>query len=118
MPSTGDGFAGQNIYRKFTTRDAGVPASLAGSPVVSVYKNNSLTESTAGVTLIADFDGRTGLNHVTVDTSVDVAFYTNGGHYDLVVTAGTVGGTSVVGEVVGSFELALPIVNQMWDEVN
>ena len=71
-----------------------------------MYKDNSTTQSTSGVTLIADFDGVVGLNHVTIDTSADATFYANGSHYELVITTGTVGGTSVVGEDVGSFDLA------------
>lgn len=99
---------GAKLYCKFTTRDAGVPTTLSGSPAVSVYKDDSTTESTAGVTLTVDFDGRTGLNHVTIDTSADTTFYANGHHYELVITAGTVAGNSVVGEVVlpGGFDLS------------
>lgn len=99
---------GAKLYCKFTTRDAGVPTTLSGSPAISVYKDDSTTESTAGVTLTVDFDGRTGLNHVTIDTSADTTFYANGHHYELVITAGTVAGNSVVGEVVlpGGFDLS------------
>ena len=101
------GPAGGAYYFKFTTRNtSGVPTTLGGSPAVSVYKDNSTTQSTSGVTLIADFDGVVGLNHVTIDTSADATFYANGSHYELVITTGTVGGTSVVGEDVGSFDLA------------
>lgn len=100
--------AGDTVYRKFTTRafSTGVPTTLGGSPVVSIYKDDSLTQSTTGVTLTADFDNVTGLNHVTIDTSADGTFYANGHHFELVITTGTVGGVSVVGEVVGSFDLA------------
>lgn len=96
---------GQTLYFKFTTRDSNVPYTLAGSPVVSVYKNNSTAQSTSGVTLTADFDSVTGLNHVTVDTSSDGTFYSAGGKFHLVITTGTVNGNSVVGEVVGEFYL-------------
>jgi len=121
------GVAGGTLFIKFTTRNtSGVPTTLGGSPVVSVYKDASTTQSIAGVTLIADFDSVTGLNHVTIDTSADAAFYTNSGHFEAVITTGTVGGTSVVGEVVGSFDLAAAaavptaaqIASAVWDEVN
>jgi hypothetical protein len=102
--------AGGTIYRKFTSRTTtGAPTVLAGTPAVSVYKNNSTTQSTTGVTLSVDFDGVVGLNLVTVDTSADGTFYANGSHFDLIITTGTVGGTSVVGEVVGSFDLAATV---------
>jgi len=118
--------AGGTLYVKFTTRNtSGVPTTLGGSPAVSIYKDNSTTQSTAGVTLTAYFDGVVGLNHVTIDTSSDGSFYVNGSHYELVITTGTVGGTSVVGEDVGSFDLAAStsapsaatISAAVWDEL-
>src|SRR5688500_11342163 len=89
----------------FTTRNtSGVPTTLAGSPACAVYKANSTTEITTGVTLTVDYDARTGLNHVRVDLSAS-ASYTTGADYSLVITAGTVGGTSVVGEVLARFSI-------------
>lgn len=102
----GEFSAGDTIDLKFTTRGTtGAPATLSGSPAVSVYKGNGTTESTAGVTLTADFDSRTGLNHVRITTGSDGTFYADGNDFQVVITAGTVGGTSVVGEVVGHFTL-------------
>lgn len=90
---------------KFTTRDAsGAPTTLSGTPAVSVYKSNDTTQSTAGVTLTADFDSVTGLNNVKVDLSAD-AFYAVGEDYAIVITAGTVDSNSVVGEVVATFSI-------------
>jgi hypothetical protein len=90
----------------FTSTDAaGIPTVLAGTPVVSVYKANSLTQSTTGVTLDVDYDGVTGLNHLRVDTSADGTFYSAGSDFSAVITTGTVGGSSVVGYKVGSFSL-------------
>ena len=101
--------AGATVIRKFTTRaTTGVPTTLAGTPAVSIYKDGSTTQSTTGVTLTVDFDAVTGLNHVAIDTSADGTFYANESKFYLVITAGTVGGTSVVGEVVGDFDLAAP----------
>lgn len=90
----------------FTTRAfaTGAPATLSGSPAVSVYKANSTAQSTAGVTLTVDFDGVTGLNHVRIDTAAD-AFYAVANDYSVIITAGTSGGTSVVGETVGAFSI-------------
>jgi hypothetical protein len=110
MPTTEGGTAGDTIYLKFTSRDANVPATLSGSPVISIYKDASTTQSTTGVTLTVDFDSVTGLNHISVDTSQDGTFYANDHTFYAVITTGTVGGTSVVGEVVGKFVLATPIV--------
>lgn len=90
------------IDTKFSTSVNGTPTALSGG-TVSAYPTNSTTQTTTGVTLTADFDGVTGLNHVRV-----VASGANGyaaGDYQLVITAGTVGGVSVVGRVVGEFSL-------------
>lgn len=83
----------------------GSPITLGGTPAISVYKAGSTTESTAGVTLTVDYDARTGLHNVAIDTSADGTFYAAGNDFDVVITTGTVGGTSVVGRVVGSFSL-------------
>lgn len=78
-----------------------VPTTLAGSPVVSVYRDNDTTQTTTGVTLTVDFDGVTGLNHVRIVTTD--SFYVFGSSFQVVITAGTVGGVSVVGYVLAHF---------------
>ncbi len=107
MGYQGDYRAADTIDFNFTTVSTGaVPTTLSGTPVVSVYKANSVTESTAGVTLTVDFDARTGMNHVRITTSSDTTFYADGNDYDVVITAGTVNSVSVVGVVIGSFSLS------------
>jgi hypothetical protein len=102
----GDYAAGDTIDFNFTTRQAsGAPFTLAGTPAISVYKGSSATESTSGVTLTADYDSRTGLNHVTITTASDGTFYADGSQFECVITTGTVNSVSVVGEVVGRFTL-------------
>ncbi len=92
---------------KFTTRTTtGAPTQLAGSPVVKCYKSNATnSEVTTGVTLSVDFDSITGLNNLRVDTSADGSFYAAGTNIACVITTGTVGGTSVVGETVLEFSI-------------
>jgi hypothetical protein len=93
------------LNTKFTTVSTGaVPTTLIGSPVISVYKANGTTESTAGVTLTVDFDSRTGAHNVLIDLSSD-AFYSTGNDYQIMLTAGTVDSISVVGYVVGEFSI-------------
>jgi hypothetical protein len=93
------------IRGSFNTRTAaGTPITLGGTPALSVYKDAGTTESTAGVTLTVDFDSRTGHHVFTIDTSAD-AFYATGSDYRVVITTGTVDGTSVVGTEVGSFSI-------------
>lgn len=105
MTYHGDIRLGDTIDIKFTTRAlaTGAPTSLSGG-TVAAYVGNGTTEITAGVTLTADFDSRTGLNNVRVVASSGNGFAT-ASDVQLVLTAGTVGGTSVVGEVVGSFSI-------------
>lgn len=90
---------------KFNSRTAaGAPVALAGTPSLAVYKANDLTQSTAGITLTADFDSVTGLNNVLIDLSAD-AFYAVGQDYEVVIAVGTADSVSVVGVVVGSFSI-------------
>jgi hypothetical protein len=103
--SLGDFDTSAVVYFKFTTfrPSTGAPFTLAGTPALSVYKDNSTTQTTTGVTLTADFDSVTGLNHVAIDTSD--AFYSAGSFFDVVITTGTVDSVSAVGTVVGRFTL-------------
>jgi hypothetical protein len=103
----GDFDASAIVYGKFTTYrpSTGAPFTLAGTPALSVYKDGSTTQSTAGVTLTADFDSVTGLNHFAIDTSADGSFYAAGSFFDVVITTGTVDSISSVGSVVGSFTI-------------
>lgn len=102
----GDYVLAATIYHKFTTRGTtGLPTTLAGSPALSVYKTNSTTESTSGITLTVDFDGRTGLNNVAIDLASDGTFYATGCDFAIVITTGTVGGTSVVSETIATFSI-------------
>lgn len=96
------------IYFHFTTRQfsTGAPITSA-SLAISVYKNDSTTESTSGVTttFAGGFDGRAGLVSVKLDTSADGTFYAAGNDFSLVVTGGTADSVSIVGEAVKSFSI-------------
>ncbi len=91
---------------KFTTRAfaTGIPTTLAGTPVISAYPSNSVTQLTAGITLTVDFDSVTGLHNIRV-VATAANGYAASTDYTLVITTGTVGGVSVVGEVVGEFTI-------------
>lgn len=104
----GDFPAGATVRRKFNTAQFsdGAPITLAGTPAVKVYRDGSTTtEVTTGATLAVDFDALTGLHEVAVDLSSDATFYAAGHDYSVVLTAGTVGGTSVVGTVLAHFSI-------------
>lgn len=123
MKNLGDFKAGDVLYGKFTTYrpSTGEPFSLSGGsgPALRVYKDNSTTESTSGVTLTTDFDGIPGLNHFTIDTSANGTFYSEGSSFDIVIASGTVDNVSVAGACVASFTLkrtALTAAQAVWDE--
>jgi hypothetical protein len=93
-------------YFTFTTRAfaTGIPTTLAGTPVISAYEDDSVTQITAGITLGVDHDSVTGFNLITVAATAANG-YESGKDYSLTITTGTVGGVSVVGEVVGEFSI-------------
>jgi hypothetical protein len=108
MNYLGDIAAGQILDTKFTLvalPTGSVPAPLAGSPIVSVYKSNSAAQSISGVTLTVNFDSITGMNHLRIDTSADGTFYAQG-DFQVVITQGTVGGNTVAGFVVAEFSIS------------
>lgn len=106
MSYLGDFRLGDTFDTKFTTTAAatGAPTTLAGTPVVSAYVGNSTTQITAGITLTVDFDTVTGLHNVRVVATSGNGFST-ASNYQLVITTGTVGGTSAVGYVIGEFSI-------------
>lgn len=94
---------GEVVDFKFTTvSTTGAPTTLVGG-AVSAYPDNSTTEL-AGINLTTDFDSRTGMHNARV-TATEANGYAPGVKYALVLTAGTVGGTSVVGYVIGEFTI-------------
>ena len=76
-------------FKFFTTSlsssSARIPVTLAGTPVISVYKNGSLIQSVAGVTLTVDFYGIFGLNQLAIELYAD-SFYEIGCDYEEVIT--------------------------------
>lgn len=101
---------------KFTSRSfsTGAPTTLSGTPAVEIYEDNSLTQITAAETLTVDFDSVTGLNNLRVAATAANGFEA-GKSYHCVISAGTVGGVSVVGEVVAQFSIQRSPVN--WAKV-
>lgn len=103
---------GQTLDFKFTSRSfsTGAPTTLAGTPVIQIYEDNSTTQITAGITLTADFDSVTGLNHLRV-VATGANGFEAGKSYQAVISTGTVGGVSVVGEVIAQFSIERSPVN-------
>lgn len=101
-----------------TVDTSGLPTTLAGSPSLRAYVGNSAGEITAGITLDVNWDGQVGSHHVRVVASGAFGF---AAHTDvtLKIAAGTVGGTSAVGYIVGSFSIEnrrTAVAKAVWDE--
>ncbi len=104
----GDIAVSQILYFHFTTRQFSTGAPItAANLAVSVYKDDSTTQSTAGVTVTftTGFDNVVGLVSVKIDTSQDGTFYAAAHDFSVVVTTGTADSVSIVGEVVGYFSI-------------
>lgn len=105
MAYLGDITLGDTLDFKFSTvGTTGAPTTLAGTPAISAYVGDPTARITAGITLTVDFDAVTGLHNVRVVAS-GANGYAAQTNVDLVITAGTVGGTSVVGYVIGSLSI-------------
>lgn len=113
MLNLGDRAVGSTLSFLFNTHKAdGTPITLAGTPVISVYKN-STTQSVTGVSLTVDYDSVTGMHQVVIDTSADGTFYATNNDFNVVVTTGTVNSISVVGAVVGKFSIGRQNISHM-----
>lgn len=94
------------IHIPFTTRAfaTGIPTVLAGTPLIDVYEDGSTTQVVTGESLTVDFDAVVGLNLITITATAATGFEA-GKSYFAIIEAGTVGGVSVIGEVVGHFTI-------------
>lgn len=100
MTYLGDFTEDATVRRFFNTVDTdGAPITIGGTAAAQVYKDNSTTQITAGITITEDFDGVTGLHLLTVDMSAD-AGYTKGSDYAAVISVGTADSVSIVGGVL------------------
>jgi len=98
---------GDIIYQDFTTRAfaTGIPTVLAGTPALKAFENDSSTLLTTGITLTVDHASIVGTNLIVIDTGASGAGFEAGKHYRVFISAGTVGGVSVVGEIVWEFSI-------------
>lgn len=97
---------GSTLDYSFTSRTTtGAPTGIVGGAVVCI-KNSSGTTNSSGITFTANFNAITGLNHLTIDLSADTAFYSPRADIMCYMSAGTVGGTSIVGEIVLQFSIS------------
>lgn len=113
---------------KWSTNDAGgASVTRATNGTISVYKANSTTQTTTGITDTEDFDGLTGIHHCRIDLSSD-AFYATANDYTVVLSAATIDGETV-NAVLAHFSIenrhqptgssppsAASIADAVWDE--
>ena len=91
----GDFAEDATLHHIWNTNDSsGASITRATNGTISVYKDNGLTQSTAGITDTEDFDGLTGVHALTIDLSAD-AFYATGSNYSVVLSAATIDGQTV-----------------------
>jgi len=95
MQYLGDYKEDETVYFLWSTNDVGgasVTRTIDGT--VSVYKDNGVTQSVAGITDTEDFDSLTGIHACTIDLSAD-AFYATGADYAVVLSGATIDGQTV-----------------------
>ena len=73
------------VYFLWSTNAAdGTSVSRDVVGTIRVYKNNSETFTTIGITELRDFDSMIGIHNVQIDTSVN-AFYATAADYSVVI---------------------------------
>ena len=108
----GEFSTGQTADFLFTSVSSGEPtAYLSGG--IEVYKTTSATRSTEGVTLTSTFDSITGLNHCQI--IMTNAFYDPGEKYHVILSTGTVGGTTVGGYAIANFNIRYGLLDNVAD---
>lgn len=97
---------GDTLHFLFTTRQFsdGVPTVLAGTPVLGAFEDAVAAPITAGVSVTVSVNSVVGLNRANIVATGGNGFEA-GKSYSIAITTGTVGGVSVVGEVVAAFSL-------------
>ena len=100
---------GSTLYFNFTSAVNGVPTSLSTTSVISAFLN-STTPITAGITLTSTYAGNTGMNNVSIVASTANG-YAAEVLYSVMITTGTLGGISMVGYNIGSFQLTTEQTN-------
>lgn len=96
MTYLGDFAVSAMVDFKWNTNAAtGASITRATNGTVSVYKDNSTTQSTSGVTDTEDFDSLTGVHHCRIDLSADGTFYAAGHEFQVVVSAAVIDGQTV-----------------------
>jgi hypothetical protein len=104
-PYLGDFDTGVIVRTMWSTYGAnGASITRATNGTISVYKDNSVTQSTDGITDTEDFDALTGIHALNVDLSSNGSFYSAGANFTVVLSAATIDG-QVVNAVLAHFSI-------------
>lgn len=103
MFNLGDYKAGATIdFKWHTTNKAGASANPTTAGTLSVYKSNSTTQTTTGVTDTRAFDSLTGVHHCRI--ALTDAFYVTSEDYEVVLSGAVIDGETV-NAVIASFSI-------------
>lgn len=94
----------------------GASITRSTNGTISVYKANSTTQSTTGVTDTEDFDSVTGIHHCRIDLSADGTFYSAGSDFAVVLSGSTID-TKTVNAVLAHFSIQNRYAAGAWDGV-
>lgn len=101
----GDFLLGAIVYKLVNVRDltSGQLVTLTGA-TIAVYEGNNTTEgSGAYATITTDYDSRTGLENIVIDTSN--GFFSAGKEYHVIATAGTYGSNALTNWLLFHFSI-------------
>ena len=94
MQYLGDFAANATVDFMWSSNGAdGASITRATNGTISVYKGNSTTQTTTGVTDTEDFDSLTGIHHCRIATTD--AFYATGNNFMVVLSGATIDGKTV-----------------------
>lgn len=103
----GDIALGQELNFKYTTRDAtGTPSTLSGGNLLKIFRDNSTSSFSQGLSLTTDFGGVVGLNNVRITTGSAGTVFLEGHDYMVVHHQGQISNITISGEVVGEFSVS------------
>ena len=116
QPYLGDFEEDSTLHMMWSTRaTTGASITRTDNGTVSVYKDNGVAQSTAGITDTEDFDSLTGIHALTI--VLTNAFYAIGADYTIVLSGATIDGVTV-NEVLGYFSIenrGVAGANAVWD---
>lgn len=102
----GDFATGATVHFIWATNAVdGSSVTRATNGTVQVYKDNGVTQSTAGVTDTEDFDGLTGLHACTITLATDGTFYSAASNFTVALAGATIDGKSI-NAVLAHFSIA------------